>query len=398
MKYIDFQGKKLSLLGFGAMRLPTLGKDDAIDVAAAEKMIDRAMEAGINYFDTAFPYHGGNSEIVTGKILSKYPRESYYIATKYPGHQVLDSYNPAEIFEQQLKKCGVDYFDFYLLHNISESSISVYLDERWGIIDYFVEQKRLGRIKHLGFSTHGLPENIREFLDAAGDKMEFCQIQLNYLDWTLQRAKEKCDILAEWNIPIWVMEPVRGGRLVDKLPDSIKAHLKELRPDESIASWCFRWLMTLPNMGVILSGMSNMEQLEDNIKTFTEDKPLLDSEVDILYDIAESLKNNVPCTACRYCAEGCPMELNIPMLIEIYNDLRYAPGVNSASKIEFMSEDKRPSACISCGNCTSICPQKIDIPTVLSDFDKLLTTIPSWKKICAERAEAARKIAENSKN
>ena len=311
---------------------------------------------------------------------------------------MLDSYNPAEIFEQQLKKCGVDYFDFYLLHNISESSISVYLDERWGIIDYFVEQKRLGRIKHLGFSTHGLPENIREFLDAAGDKMEFCQIQLNYLDWTLQRAKEKCDILAEWNIPIWVMEPVRGGRLVDKLPDSIKAHLKELRPDESIASWCFRWLMTLPNMGVILSGMSNMEQLEDNIKTFTEDKPLLDSEVDILYDIAESLKNNVPCTACRYCTEGCPMELNIPMLIEIYNDLRYAPGVNSASKIEFMSEDKRPSACISCGNCTSICPQKIDIPTVLSDFDKLLTTIPSWKKICAERAEAARKIAENSKN
>ena len=396
MQYIDFQGKKLSLLGFGAMRLPTLGKDDAIDVAAAEQMIDRAIEAGINYFDTAFPYHGGKSEIVTGKILSKYPRESYYIATKYPGHQVLDSYNPAEIFEQQLKKCGVDYFDFYLLHNISESSISVYLDEKWGIIDYFVEQKRLGRIKHLGFSTHGLPENIREFLDAAGDKMEFCQIQLNYLDWTLQRANEKCDILAEWNIPIWVMEPVRGGRLVDKLPESTKAHLKELRPDESIASWCFRWLMTLPNMGVILSGMSNMEQLEDNIKTFTEDKPLSDSEVATLYDIAERLKNNVPCTSCRYCTEGCPMELNIPMLIEIYNDLRYAPGVNSASKIEFMPEDKRPSACISCGNCLSICPQKIDIPTVLSDFDKLLTTIPSWKNICAERAEAARKIHENS--
>ena len=396
MKYVDFQGKKLSLLGFGAMRLPTLGKDDEINFAEAERMIDRAIEAGINYFDTAYPYHGGNSELVTGKVLSKYPRDSYYLATKYPGHQVLDSYDPSTIFEEQLKKCGVDYFDFYLLHNISESSISVYLDERWGIIDYFVEQKRLGRIKHLGFSTHGLPENLKEFLDAAGDKMEFCQIQLNYLDWTLQRAKEKCDLLAKWNIPVWVMEPVRGGKLVDKLPESVKGRLKELRPDESIASWCFRWLMTLPNMGVILSGMSTTDQLEDNIKTFNTDIPLSDGEVQTLYDIAESLKNNIPCTACRYCVDGCPMGLNIPMLIEVYNDLRYAPGVNSASKIEFMPEDKRPTACICCGNCTKMCPQNIDIPKVMIDFSKLLETIPSWKKICAERAAAAAKISENS--
>ena len=394
MQYIDFQGKKLSLLGFGAMRLPTLGKDDQIDYAAAEQMIDRAMEAGINYFDTAYPYHGGNSELVTGKILSKYPRESYYIATKYPGHQVLDSYDPAVIFEHQLKKCGVDYFDFYLLHNVSETSIDVFLDKRWGIIDYLLEQKRLGRIKHLGFSTHGLPENLNEFLDAAGEHMEFCQIQLNYLDWTLQRAKEKCDILAKWNIPVWVMEPVRGGKLVDKLPESAKEHLASLRPDESVASWCFRWLMTLPNMGVILSGMSNMEQLEDNLKTFNEDKPLSESEIDVLYGIAESLKNNIPCTACRYCVDGCPMGLNIPMLIEVYNDLRYAPGVNSASKIEFMPEDKRPSACISCGACVHACPQNIDIPTVLSDFDKLLTTIPSWKEICKQRAEEAAQLAK----
>ena len=396
MKYIDFQGKKLSLLGFGAMRLPTLGKDDAIDVAEAERMIDRAMEAGINYYDTAFPYHGGNSEIVTAKALSKYPRDSYYLATKYPGHQVLDSYDPSIIFEEQLRKCGVEYFDFYLLHNITESSISVYLDEKWGIIDYFLEQKRLGRIKHLGFSTHGMPENLNEFLDAAGEHMEFCQIQLNYLDWTLQRANEKCDLLSKWNIPIWVMEPVRGGRLVDKLPESVKETLKTMRPDESLASWCFRWLMTLPNMGVILSGMSTMEQLEDNIKTFTNDKPLSDGEVQTLYDIAESLKNNIPCTACRYCTEGCPMELNIPMLIEIYNDLRYAPGVNSGMKIEFMPEDKRPTACISCGNCLSICPQKIDIPKVLSDLSELLTTIPSWKKISAERAEKAAKMMGNN--
>jgi predicted aldo/keto reductase-like oxidoreductase len=189
------------------------------------------------------------------------------------------------------------------------------------------------------------------------------------------------------------MEPVRGGKLVDKLPSGAKERLKELRPDESLASWCFRWLMTLPNMGVILSGMSTMEQLEDNIRTFSEPRSLTAFEVNELYQIAESLKSNIPCTACRYCTEGCPMELNIPMLIEVYNDLRYAPGVNSASKIEFMPEDKRPTACINCGACVSICPQNIDIPKALSDFAELLTTIPSWKDICAERAEAAAKLA-----
>lgn len=394
MRYIDFQGKKISMLGYGAMRLPTLGADDKINYEETERLLDHAYKSGVNYFDTAYPYHGGNSEVVTGKILSKYPRESYYLATKYPGHQVLDSYDPSVIFEHQLEKCGVEYFDFYLLHNVSETSIDVFLDERWGIIDYLVEQKRLGRIKHLGFSTHGLPENLAEFLEAAGDKMEFCQIQLNYLDWTLQRAKEKCELLAKYNIPIWVMEPVRGGKLVDKLPEGAKADLKALRPDESVASWCFRWLMTLPNMGVILSGMTTMDQLTDNLKTFSEDKPLTEPEIDKLYAIAESLKNNVPCTACRYCTDVCPKGLNIPMLIEVYNDLRYAPGVNSASKIEFMPEDKQPTACIACGRCVKMCPQHIDIPKTLIDFSNLLKTIPSWKAICAERAEAARKLAK----
>jgi predicted aldo/keto reductase-like oxidoreductase len=183
---------------------------------------------------------------------------------------------------------------------------------------------------------------------------------------------------------------------VNKLPRGAKQELTDMRPDESLASWCFRWLMTLDNMGVILSGMSNMAQIEDNIKTFCEDKPLTDVEVQSLYRIAEGLKSSVPCTACGYCLKGCPMELNIPMLIEVYNDLRYAPGVNSASKIEFMPEDKRPTACIGCGACTHACPQKIDIPKVLSDFAELLTTIPSWRAICKERADAAAKLAENS--
>jgi len=391
MKYVDFQGKKLSMLGFGAMRLPTLSSADEIDYAEAERMIDRAIAAGVNYFDTAYPYHGGNSEIVVGKILAKYPRESYYLATKYPGHQVLPDYNPAPIFEEQLKKCGVEYFDFYLLHNVCETSIDVYLDRELGILDYFLEQKRLGRIKHLGFSTHGSPENIAEFLDAVGEHMEFCQVQLNYLDWTLQRAKEKCELLEKWHIPVWVMEPVRGGKLVNKLPDGAKEELRSLRPDESLASWCFRYLMTLSNMGVILSGMSTMEQLEDNIKTFSTDLPLSSDEVKTLYKIADGLKNSVPCTACRYCIKGCPMELDIPALLEIYNDLAYDPAVLSAYKVEVLPENKRPSACIACGRCVKACPQNIDIPLTLINLTKMLEKIPSWRAICAERAEAAKK-------
>ena len=394
MKYVDFQGKKISMLGFGAMRLPTL-ENKEIDVALTEKMVDRAILAGVNYFDTAYPYHGGKSEIVMGQLLAKYERDSYYLATKYPGHQVLDSYEPDKIFEEQLKKCGVEYFDFYLLHNVNEFSMPTYVDKRWGIIDYFAEQKRLGRIKHLGFSSHGSPENLKEFLEVAGDKMEFCQIQLNYLDWTLQRAEEKCKMLSDYGIPVWVMEPVRGGRLVNKLPRGAKQERTDMRPDESLASWCFRWLMTLDNMGVILSGMSNMAQIEDNIKTFSEDKPLTDGEVQSLYRIAEGLKSSVPCTACGYCLKGCPMELNIPGLIEIYNDLSYDPSVNISSKVEFMPEDKRPTACICCGNCIKSCPQNIDIPKTMIDLSNLLKTIPSWKEISKQRAAEAAKMSEN---
>ena len=210
MIYTGFQDKKLSMLGFGTMRLPTL-EGGAIDEAQVAEMVKYALDNGVNYFDTAYPYHGGMSEIVIGKVLSEYPRDSYYLATKYPGHQISSSYDLAAVFEEQLKKCGVEYFDFYLLHNVYENSIQTYLDPRWDIIGYFREQKRLGRIRHLGFSCHGRVENLREFLDAAGDDMEFCQIQLNWLDWTLQDAKAKVELLNERNIPVWVMEPVRGG-------------------------------------------------------------------------------------------------------------------------------------------------------------------------------------------
>ena len=394
MIYNSFKDKNLSLLGFGTMRLPTL-PTEKIDEKQTAEMVDCAIKHGVNYFDTAYPYHGGMSEIVIGKILKNYPRDSYFLADKYPGHQISDTYDPAAIFEEQLKKCGVDYFDFYLLHNVYENSIGVYTDERWGIIDYFVEQKRLGRIKHLGFSSHGRPDNLIAFLDLHGDKMEFCQIQLNYLDWTLQNAKAKYEILTERGIPVWVMEPVRGGRLA-RLTEEEGARLRELRPDKSPAAWAFNWLQTLPNVKMILSGMSDLSQMKENIETFSGDKALSDGEISLLCELAEGMKNAIPCTACRYCSAGCPMGLDIPVLIHGYNDFRFGGGITVPMQLDALPEDKRPSACIGCGACSAVCPQKIDIPSAMKEFSELLSKAPKWSDLCRIRAEEAKKAAQNS--
>ncbi len=388
MIYRNFQDKTLSLLGFGAMRLPVT--DGQVDEEQVKEMVAYAIEHGVNYFDTAYPYHNGESERVMGRVLKEYPRDSFYLATKYPGHQICSSYDPAAIFEEQLEKCGVDYFDFYLLHNVYENSIGTYLDPKWGIIDYFKEQKRLGRIRHLGFSSHGSVDNLREFLDTCGDSMEFCQIQLNYLDWTLQQAKEKYELLTEKGIPVWVMEPVRGGRLA-ALSEEETALLKAKRPDESVASWGFRFLMNLPKVTMILSGMSNREQTEDNSKTFSIEKPLSDEEVNLLMKIADGMKNSIPCTACRYCCDGCPMELDIPMLMSTYNEIRFSASVSVGMRVEALPAEKRPSACIGCGKCSEICPQKIDIPQAMNDFAEAFAKIPSWEQICRQRDEATRK-------
>lgn len=388
MIYSDFQNKKLSQLGFGAMRLPT-NADGSIDEIQVAQMTAYAIEHGVNYFDTAYPYHEGESERVMGRVLNKYPRDSWYLATKYPGHQILSNgYDPAAIFEEQLEKCGVEYFDFYLLHNVYEKSMDVYLDPRWGIIDYFKEQKRLGRIKHLGFSTHATVKGLKEFLDLYGKDMEFCQIQLNYLDWTLQDAKGKCELLSQWNIPIWVMEPIRGGKLAH-LSDTSEEKLKACRPDESIAAWALRFLQDIPNVQVILSGMSNMEQMQDNVKTFSAPKPLSQQENALLLEIAEGLKDSVPCTGCRYCCDGCPKGLDIPDLISLYNEMRFATNVVTSMRAECLDADKLPSACIGCGKCTKICPQNIDIPGAMKDFADRLSKLTSWSEICRQREEAA---------
>lgn len=382
-------GDDLSLLGFGAMRLP-VKEDGSIDEEAVFEMVRYGQANGVNYYDTAYPYHQGNSEVVIGKALKQFPRESYYLATKYPGHQIAESYNPGEVFEEQLRKCDVEYFDYYLLHNVYENSVQVYTDSRWGIIDYFIEQKKAGRIRHLGFSSHGSVQMLREFLDHCGEAMEFCQIQMNYLDWTLQDAKGKYELLTERNIPVWVMEPVRGGKLA-ALDGKYEARLKELRPDASTASWAFRWLQGLPNVKMILSGMSNMEQMADNVHTFERREPLGEEEERTLMEIAEGLKDSVPCTACRYCCDGCPMGIDIPRMIGYYNELRFSLSTNVGMSMDAVEKEHHPSACVKCGKCKKICPQGIDIPDALEKFSEMLSKLPSWAEICRQREEEAKK-------
>lgn len=375
MIYSEFQGKQLSLLGFGAMRLPKLS-DGRIDEAQTEEMVRYAMDHGVNYFDTAYFYHKGESESVMGRVLSRYPRDSFYLATKYPGHEVdPETTNPADIFEDQLKKCGVTYFDFYLLHNISERSIDTYLDPRWGILEYLKEQKHKGRIRHLGFSAHADTPCLKRFLEACGADMEFCQIQLNWLDWTLQDAKGKYDLLARWGIPVWTMESIRGGRLA-KLEERDEAKLQQRRPGASAASWGFRYLQSLPNVKMILSGMSNMEHVQDNIRTFSVQDPLDTEEVELLMGIAEGMKDSVPCTACRYCCDGCPMGLDIPTLMAAYNELRFALSPSVRARIELLPTSLQPSACIGCGKCAHICPQNIDVPAAMADLAEKVTQCP----------------------
>ena len=268
-----------------------------------------------------------------------------------------------QIFEEQLKKCGVSYFDFYLFHNVCEMNIDAYLDPKYGIFDYLVKQKENGRIRHLGFSAHGAYDVMKRFLEAYGEKMEFCQIQLNYLDWDFQDAKAKVELLKEYNIPVWVMEPLRGGKLAS-LAEEDEAKLKALRPDESIPAWAFRFLQSIPEVTMVLSGMSAMDQMQENISTFEEDKPLTEEEMDTLLSIADSMVGKIalPCTACHYCVSHCPQGLDIPGLIALYNEHCFTEGGFIAPMaLSAIPEDKRPDSCIGCRSCEAVCPQQLNI-------------------------------------
>ena len=371
MMYRDFQDVKLSALGMGAMRLPVVDGDDSkIDEAAAFAMVDEAMARGVNYYDTAWGYHNGNSELVMGKALARHPREKFYLATKFPGYDLSNMGKVEEIFEKQLEKCQVEYFDFYLFHNVCEMNIDAYLDPKYGTYDYLLAQKKNGRIRHLGFSAHGDYDVMKRFLEAYGKDMEFCQIQLNYLDWDFQDAKRKVELLNQWNIPVWVMEPLRGGKLASLAPED-EAKLKALRPDEGIPAWAFRYLQSIPSVVVTLSGMSNMEQMKENIATFETDKPLNETELETLHAIAQGMVKKIvlPCTACHYCTSHCPQGLDIPNLLSLYNEHCFTQGGFIAPMaLSAIPADKQPSACIGCRSCEAVC---------LSAETEALTTVMS---------------------
>ncbi len=391
MIYTDFKDIKLSQLGLGCMRLP-LKAEGQIDEEETAAMVRYASEHGLNYYDTAYPYHNCLSEIVIGKALKQLDRKSYYLATKYPGHQISDSYDPAATFAEQLRKCDVEYFDFYLMHNVYENSLSTYLDPRWGIVDYFIEQKKAGRIRHLGFSTHGSSEIIEKFLEQYGYVMEFCQIQLNYVDWTLQQGREVCELLNSYNIPIWVMEPLRGGKLA-YITDQSMEKLRQTRPEYSAADWGFRFLQDIPGVQMILSGMSSLDQLKQNINAFSSKDPLSDDEKKALLEIAEDMKDSVPCTACGYCLDSCPQKINIPKLLSLYNDIRFASSFTTGMIVDSFDKSRQPQACQGCGRCSAVCPQKIDIPEAMDDFAQRLSEIPHWADLCKQREEDAKKVS-----
>ena len=379
MQYREFKGKNLSLLGFGAMRLPVIDGDDAkVDVPQVMRMVEYAMEHGINYYDTAWGYHGEHSEEIMGEALRRYPRDSYYFADKFPGYDLANMPKVKEIFETQLQRTGLDFFDFYLLHNVCEMNVEQYLDPQYGIMDYLLAQKQAGRITHFGFSCHGELPVLKRFLEAYGHEMEFCQLQLNYLDWEFQHGKEKVALLKEYDIPVWVMEPLRGGKLA-KLDDGQEQALKALRPQEEIPAWAFRFLETLPEVKVILSGMSNEEQLHANVATFEKEAPLQEEEMAALMQVAKELagEKSVPCTACHYCTDHCPQGLDIPRLIELYNEHVLTTkaglfGFIAPMALAAIPEDKQPAACLHCGSCEQVCPQQIKISDVMGDFVKVL--------------------------
>lgn len=371
MVYKDFQDMKLSALGLGAMRLPVVNGDDAqINEAAVREMVAYAMEYGINYYDTAWGYHAGNSELVMGRALKDYPRESFYLATKFPGYDLSNMDKVEEIFEKQLEKCQVDYFDFYLFHNVCEMNIDAYLDESHGIFAYLMKQKENGRIRHLGFSAHGSVEVMTRFLERYGSCMEFCQIQLNWLDWSFQDAQAKVELLRSYKIPVWVMEPLRGGRLAN-LSEEEASKLTTLRSKEGIPAWAFRFLQGIPDVVVTLSGMSNFAQLQENIATFETDDPLNQEEREALLAVADDMTRKIalPCTACHYCVSHCPQGLDIPGLLELYNEHHFTGGGFIAPMaLMAVPKEKHPDACIGCRSCEAVCPQQIKISEAMADF------------------------------
>ena len=364
MQYKQFKdGIRLSRLGMGNMRLPEIKDENGthIDFDKAQALIDMAYEAGVNYYDTAYIYHGGMSEVFTGKSLKKYPRDTYYVADKY-NLEANPDYR-AE-FAEQLDRLQLDRIDFYLLHGIGDHSADKFMTN--GCIDYFNEQKAAGKIRYFGFSYHGGPENLRRMLKA--NDWDFVQIQLNYYDWFHGDARELYEILKEAGIPVMVMEPVHGGMLA-KLNEAGSAILEAADPERTQASWAMRWVKSLDAVQVVLSGMNEFEQMRDNLATFSSEEDLGEEGWETVKKAAEAHRASVavPCTGCRYCTPNCPMGLDIPYLLRAYNDAKIG-GWWRLSSLGGLPDDKKPSACVGCGACMGHCPQTLKIPEYMAEM------------------------------
>lgn len=363
-----------SMLGFGCMRFPQ--KDGKIDEELSEKMIDRAIACGVNYIDTAYPYHGGDSEPFVGRVLDKYPRNSYFLATKLPCWEVNSLEDAQKLFNSQLERLNKDYVDFYLLHALSK--------DRWhkmlelGVVEYCEKLKAEGKIRYFGFSFHDSFEVFEEIITYR--KWDFCQIQLNYMDTEEQAGLKGYSLAEKLGVPLVIMEPVKGGSLAS-LPDEITSEFRKLDGNASTASWAMRWVGSLPNVKVILSGMSAPEQVEDNLATFTDFKPLSYEEHNAVTKIAEMLKARVNngCTGCNYCMP-CPAGVNIPYNFKIWNTYGIY-GNDNGTKWQWENdiEDKQKAKnCIKCGKCEKACPQKISIRDDLAQLQSELDGL-EWK-------------------
>lgn len=374
MKYRSFRdtGIDTSLLGVGCMRFPRLEGTEQVDYAKAEAIIDYAYANGVNYYDTAYVYNNGDSERVTGKALRKYPRDSYMLATKIPGFKCKCEQDVYDIFNEQLERCGVTYFDFYLCHCLNDESYDTFVnDYMFKALDNI---KAEGKIRFLGFSSHGKPALLEKF--AKLRSWDFAQIQMNYLDWAYLDAKRQYEILEELELPVIVMEPVRGGRLASLSPE-IDKWFKDAEPDKSVASWAIRWAAGHKNVQVVLSGMSDMEQVIDNVATISDLEPITAAEQEILDKAAQALlsKTQVPCTGCRYCIE-CPADIDIPVMMEVYNRYSLSHTPMELFGILRQPEGRRPGDCIACRNCAQRCPQNIEIPDILAYLDAELAKDP----------------------
>lgn len=354
-------GIKLSMLGMGCMRLPKKNPDaPEVDYEKAQEIIDYAYAHGINYYDTAYMYHSGDSELFLGQAMKKYPRDSFYLADKMPIWMANCKEDVPKIFEDQLKKCGVEYFDFYLMHSVQRTNWDKYVE--YDVYNYLLEQKKKGRIRYLGFSFHDNPQLLTEVVEKY--QFDFAQIQCNYVDWDgVQDAKGQYEVLEKHGLSVIVMEPVRGGALAAP-GEAIESMLKEARPNESIASWAIRFNISKPNTMVVLSGMSNMEQIIDNIGTVTDFEPLTAEEDALLAKAGEMYrtKDLVPCTGCRYCMD-CPFGLDIPKNFTIFNEFVRSENAKAfAEAMDALAPEMRATNCRACGKCATHCPQLIAIP------------------------------------